>query len=214
LAASFVHHLKTFLHRKKWRGKNGHNETYAFNIFRIEKVIVGKKTYGVLHITDFSPLNVKLRIGSYCSLSSGVQFLLGGEHQIDSISTYPFKVKRFGYEKEADSKGDIVVGDDVWIGTNAIICSGVKIGQGAIVAAGAVVTKDVPPYGVVGGNPAKIIKYRFDEPIRKKMSEIDVCKLFDSFNQTDIDLIYATFSDVIFDKLIEEKTLCPSNHKL
>jgi acetyltransferase-like isoleucine patch superfamily enzyme len=161
-----------FLHRKTWRRKNRHNETIPANMFRIGRVIVGKKTYGVLNVTDFSPLNTKLKIGNYCSISPGVQFLLGGEHQIDSISAYPFKVKCFGYEKESYSKGDIVVGDDVWIGTNAIVCSGVEIGQGAIVAAGAVVTKDVPPYAVVGGNPAKLIKYRFNEPLRKKCRKL------------------------------------------
>ncbi|MDR2409142.1 MAG: hypothetical protein LBE13_13650, partial [Bacteroidales bacterium] len=79
-------------------------------MFRIEKVIVGKKTYGALQVTDFSPLDTILKIGSYCSISPGVQFLLGGEHQIDSISTYPFKVKCFGYKYEAGSKGDIVIG--------------------------------------------------------------------------------------------------------
>jgi acetyltransferase-like isoleucine patch superfamily enzyme len=202
LVTSFVFYLKIFLHRKKWRKKNRHNETYAFNMFRIGRVSVGKKTYGALNVTDFSLLDTKLKIGNYCSISPGAQFLLGGEHQIDSISTYPFKVKCFGYEYEAGSKGDIVVGDDVWIGTNAIICSGVKIGQGAIVAAGAVVTKEVPPYAIVGGNPAKVIKYRFDEPLRKKMLEIDVCKLFDSFSENSLDLLYAPLSEAMLIKII------------
>jgi acetyltransferase-like isoleucine patch superfamily enzyme len=173
-------------------------------MFRIDKVSVGKKTYGSLNVTDFSPLDTKLNIGSYCSISPGVQFLLGGEHQVDSISTYPFKVKCFGYEYEAGSKGDIIVGDDVWIGTNAIICSGVKIGQGAIVAAGAVVTKEVSPYAVVGGNPAKVIKYRFDESFRKKILGIELRELFDSFNNIDIDLIYGTISEKVFNKLVKK----------
>ena len=72
------------------------------------------------------------------------------------------------------AKGDIVVGDDVWIGENAIVCSGVTIGQGAIVAAGAIVTKDIEPYAIVGGNPAKVIKYRFNENIRKKLIQINI----------------------------------------
>jgi acetyltransferase-like isoleucine patch superfamily enzyme len=182
--------IRIYLHKKKWRAINRHNETYAFNIFRFDRVSVGKKTYGVLNVTDFSPLDTKLKIGNYCSISLGVHFLLGGEHQIDSISTYPFKVKCFGYEQEAGSKGDIVVGDDVWIGTSAIICSGVKIGQGAIVAAGAVVTKDVPPYAVVGGNPARVIKYRFNQDIITKLLSIDLIKLFDGFCKDDIDAIY------------------------
>jgi virginiamycin A acetyltransferase len=175
---------------KRWRQLNQHNETVPQNIFRLDKVFVGKKTYASLNVTDFSPADTKLVIGSYCSISAGVRFLLGGEHQINSISTFPFKVKSFGYELEAHSKGDIIIGDDVWIGTNAIICSGVKIKQGAIVAAGTVVTKDVEPYAVVGGNPAKIIKYRFDEEYRKKLLAMDIVKLFDSFTEKDIESIY------------------------
>jgi acetyltransferase-like isoleucine patch superfamily enzyme len=195
--------LKYFLHRKVWRKKNYHNGTIPANMFRIDKVTVGKKTYGVLNVTDFSSLDTKLKIGSYCSISSGVQFLLGGEHQINSISTYPFKVKRFGHEYEAGSKGDIVVGDDVWIGTNAIICSGVKIGQGAVIAAGAVVTKNVSPYAVVGGNPARLIKYRFNQDIITKLLSIDLIKLFDSFGKDDIKTIYLPLSESrLFDKNI------------
>jgi acetyltransferase-like isoleucine patch superfamily enzyme len=188
-------YITYYFFRKKWRFLNTHNETHAFNMFRIEKVTVGKKTYGALNITDFSPLNTKLKIGSYCSISSGVQFLLGGEHQINSISTFPFKVKRCGYDQEAGSKGDIIVSDDVWIGTNAIICSGVTIGQGAIVAAGAVVTKNMPPYAVVGGNPARVIKYRFSEDSINKLLSIDLIKLFDSFSKDDIEAIYSPLSD-------------------
>ena len=129
-------------------------------------------------------------IGSYCSIAEGVQFLLGGEHEVHTISTYPFKVKVFGYKSEAGTKGSIIVKDDVWIGTNAIICSGVTIGQGAIVAAGAVVTKNVEPYAIVGGNPAKVIKYRFDEGIRNKLLEIDISRLFCEIKQSDLDMIY------------------------
>jgi acetyltransferase-like isoleucine patch superfamily enzyme len=142
-------------------------------------------------------------IGGYCSISAGVQSLLGGEYQINGISTFPFKVKCFGYDREAGSKGDIIVGDDVWIGTNAIICSGVKIGQGAIVAAGAVVTKDVPSYAVVGGNPANLIKYRFEEPLRKRLSKIDVCSLFDTFTKDKLDLLHTPLSEEVFVQIIE-----------
>jgi acetyltransferase-like isoleucine patch superfamily enzyme len=196
-----ISYLKLLLFCRYWRKLNHHNETIPANFFHIEKVAVGKKTYGELHVTDFSPADTKLKIGSYCSISPGVQFLLGGEHQINSISTYPFKVKCFGHEYEAGSKGDIIVGNDVWIGTNAIICSGVNIGQGAIVAAGAVVTKDVEPYAIVGRNPAEVIKYRFEKGIREKLIEIDLCKLFDSFSIDNIDLIYAKLSEEILKKI-------------
>jgi acetyltransferase-like isoleucine patch superfamily enzyme len=191
LLSLFICYFKKYLFKKNWRKKNRHNETRAFNVFRLNKVIVGKKTYGSLQVIDFSLLDVKLKIGSYCSISPGVQFLLGGEHQINSISTFPFKVKCFGCGKEAGSKGDIVIGDDVWIGTSAIVCSGIKIGQGAIVAAGAVVTKDVSPYAIVGGNPAKVIRYRFNKDIIDKLLSVDLIKLFDSFEKNDIEDIYS-----------------------
>ena len=120
---------------------------------------------------------------------------------MNTISTYPFKEKNFGAVNEALSKGDIIIGDDVWFGTNALICSGVKIGQGAVIAAGAVVTKDVEPYAIVGGNPAKLIKYRFSEPLRKRLCNIDLVKLYDKFTKEDIDLIYSDLNEETLDKL-------------
>lgn len=197
----FINYLKFYLFRKKYRRINRHNFTLIMNYCDLSKVVVGKKTYGEIHVTDYSPADTKLYIGSYCSIAPGVQFLLGGEHQLYSISTYPFKVLSFGESREAGSKGNIVVKDDVWIGTNAIICSGVTIGQGAIVAAGAVVTKDVEPYAIVGGNPAKLIKYRIDRNLIKKMMDIDVEKLFDSFTKGKEKLIYSDLSDDILSEL-------------
>ena len=187
----FKERLKQYLFRRKWRRLNSHNETIPINFFRLEKVSVGRKTYGGLNVTDFSPAETKLVIGNYCSISPGVIFLLGGEHQINSISTFPFKVKCFGYKMEAGSKGDIVIGDDVWIGTNAIICSGVRIGQGAVVAAGAVVTQDVEPYAIAGGNPAKLIRYRFDENVIRQLKEIKIVDLFDKINSSQLDVLYS-----------------------
>lgn len=102
----------------------------------------------------------KLKIGKYCSIASGAVFLLGGNHthRMDWVTVYPFK----GTSKKAyESKGDTVVGNDVWIGMEAMVMPGVKIGDGAVVAARSVVTKDIPPYTVVGGNPAKVIKERY-----------------------------------------------------
>lgn len=193
--------IKFKLFQKKYRKLNSHNRTIIMNYCDLSKIVIGKKTYGEIHITDWSFLDTKLRIGSYCSIAPNVQFLLGGEHQINSISTYPFKVYEFGYAREAGSKGDIVVKDDVWIGINAIICSGVKLGQGCIVAAGAVVTKDVEPYAIVGGNPAKVIKYRFDENLRKKLCDINIVELFDRFDISQEKLIYSELNEKILCEL-------------
>ncbi|WP_022932605.1 CatB-related O-acetyltransferase [Treponema bryantii] len=189
---------------KKYRSLNQHNHTILKNFCDLSKIVVGKKTYGEINITDWSSEATKLIIGSYCSIAPGVQFLLGGEHQTKSISTYPFKVWEFGYDREAGSKGNIIVKDDVWIGTNAIICSGITIGQGAVVAAGAVVTKDVEPYSIVGGNPAKFIKWRIDECYRKKLCEINITELLDKIKEKDLALLYADLSTEVLNKLLNE----------
>jgi tetrahydrodipicolinate N-succinyltransferase len=92
----------------------------------------------------------------------------------------------------------------VWIGTNAIICSGVKIGQGAIIAAGAVVTKDVKPYAIMGGGPAKMIRYRFDEDVVKKLLKINIVKLFDNFGTSQINDIYMPLVTTNIDGILEK----------
>lgn len=197
-------YIKLKILQKKYRKYNKHNDTSIMNFCDLSKIEVGEKTYGQINLTDFSPLDTKLKIGSYCSIAPNVKFLLGGEHQVNSISTYPFKVKCFGQEREAGSKGDIIVKDDVWIGESAIICSGVTVGQGAIVAAGAVVTKNVDPYAIVGGNPAKIIKYRFDEKLIKKLIEMNIVELFDKIKEEDLGLIYSTLSEEKLKRITEK----------
>lgn len=158
---------------KQWRKKNKHNDTFMENLFNRDMVTVGKGTYGGIFAITCGQ-DAKLRIGNYCSIASGVRFMVQGDHALDTISTYPFRVQIGQADVgEALTKGDIVVEDDVWIGESALVLSGVRIGQGAVVAAGAVVTKDVPPYAIVGGVPAKVIKYRFTEEICKKLYEID-----------------------------------------
>ena len=199
-----LNYIKLRLFRKQWRKRNSHNLTNLKRICDTSLVTVGKKSYGVLDVLNWSPANNKLIIGNYCSIADDVRFLLGGEHQIRSISTFPFKVWAFGEKMEAGSKGNIVIKDDVWIGTDAIICSGITIGQGAIVAAGSVVTKDVEPYAIVGGNPAKLIKYRFDESLRRRLLELDITKLFDSFKKEDIPLIYEDLTEDILTNILEK----------
>lgn len=166
--------IKLVVHKLKWRKKNRHNNTNAANIFLLDKVTVGKGTYGTLRVIDYGNGKNRLNIGNYCSIAEEVTFLLAGEHVLERSSTFPWEVHCFGEKPTvAGSKGDIVVGDDVWIGYRATVMSGITIGQGAVIAAGSVVTKDVEPYAVVGGNPCRLIKYRFEENIRKQMKEID-----------------------------------------
>ena len=107
-----------------------------------------------------------LTIGAYCSIAEGVQFFLGGEHRTDWVTTYPFSAfwpSAKGMDGHPKTKGDIIIGNDVWIAADAIILSGVSIGDGAVVGAGSIVTKNVSSYSIVAGNPARVVEKRFDE---------------------------------------------------
>lgn len=160
--------------QKKWKAE--HNLTYPVVIFNPKRVKVGKYTYGPLDIVCYDK-NTNLEIGAFCSIAKGSKFILGGEHNYHFVSTYPFMNRIIDHQNEAESKGNIVLGDDVWIGQNALVLSGVQIGQGAVVAAGAVVSNDVPPYAIVGGVPAKVIKYRFTPEVIDELMKIDYSKL-------------------------------------
>jgi virginiamycin A acetyltransferase len=111
----------------------------------------------------------RLRIGKFCAIARGVKFIMNGaNHQMSGISTYPFFIFGHGWEharptgEELPYKGDTVIGNDVWIGYDALIMPGVTIGDGAIIAARSVVAADVPAYAIVGGNPARVVRERFD----------------------------------------------------
>lgn len=169
--------LVMIVNKIKWRKRNRHNLTVAASSFSHDAVSVGNYSYGELHILKHGDVG-KLTIGHYCSIAPNVTFVLCSDHYTNHISSYPFKVQVLhSTDREAISKGDITLGDDVWIGCNSTIMSGVAIGQGAIVAAGAVVTKDVPPYAIVGGVPAKVIKYRFDDDMITKLLKVNYSKL-------------------------------------
>lgn len=137
-------------------------------------VTVGKNTYGKLNLNYSGNSQEKIIIGANCSISGSCNFLLGGEHDYNCITTYPYAYRIFKKETEVLTKGPIVIDDEVWIGDGAWIMSGVNIGKGAIIATGAIVTKDVPPYSIVGGCPAKVLKYRFSKDIIEKLLPINL----------------------------------------
>jgi acetyltransferase-like isoleucine patch superfamily enzyme len=135
---------------------------------------IGDHSYGRPKVR-FPESGAKLSIGSYCSIADGVEILLGGNHRTDFVTTYPFGAMTGVWPEAAGlgglhaSKGDVSIGNDVWLGSQCMILSGVSIGHGAVVAARAVVTKNVPPYTIVGGNPARVIRLRFDQPTMDRL---------------------------------------------
>ena len=133
---------------------------------------IGQYTYGFPRILSFGYRH--LQVGKFCCFANEVRIFLGGEHHLDWVSGYPFDAaKHFTCSHQTHfSKGPVIIGNDVWVGDRVTILSGVKIGDGAIIAAGSIVTDDVPPYTVVGGIPAKIIKKRFSDSQIKKLLKI------------------------------------------
>ncbi|PZO58306.1 MAG: Vat family streptogramin A O-acetyltransferase [Phormidesmis priestleyi] len=121
----------------------------------------------------------RLIIGKFCALARDIKFIMNGaNHKLDGFSTYPFQIFGKGWEKvtpkseELPYKGDTVIGNDVWIGYKAVVMPGVNVGDGAIIAAKSVVTADVSPYTIVGGNPAKLIRQRFEDDVIQALLEI------------------------------------------
>ncbi|MFL6466528.1 MAG: CatB-related O-acetyltransferase [Pyrinomonadaceae bacterium] len=135
---------------------------------------IGDWTYGTPQIYRWND-DTKLRIGKFCSIAAEVMIILGGEHRLDWVTTYPFNVvfeRASQFTGHPAAKGDINIGNDVWIGTRSTILSGVKIGDGAVIAAGSLVTRSVDPYSIVGGNPARHIRFRFDSKTIEALGEI------------------------------------------
>jgi len=162
---------------------------YIKNVVKNPNIIIGDYTYyddpqnpeefekNVLYHYDF--IGDKLIIGKFCAIAAGVNFIMNGaNHKMEALTTYPFGIFGSGWEAGRPAltnlpiKGDTVIGNDVWLGYESVVMPGVRIGDGAIIAAKSIVTKDVPPYTIVGGNPAKIIKQRFDDQVVAKLLAI------------------------------------------
>jgi len=162
-----------------WRRANAHNETTCNYPIPLKKVSIGRRTHGAIHALHWGHPDERLRIGHFCSIGGGVEFLLGGNHAMDGFSTFPFKVKYLGHPQEALPKGPIVIGDDVWIGNRATLLSGSSVGQGAVIGACAVVAGTVPAYAVVAGNPARVVRYRFAPEVIKHLLRLDYSRITD-----------------------------------
>ncbi|MFV0497705.1 MAG: Vat family streptogramin A O-acetyltransferase [Candidatus Fimivivens sp.] len=153
---------------------------YIKNAITRPNIIVGDYTYyddingaekfeeHVTHHYDF--LGDKLIIGKFCAIAKGIEFVMNGaNHRMCSVTTYPFNIMGHGWEKctptleDLSLKGDTVIGNDVWIGQNVTVMPGVRIGDGAIIAANSMVAKDIAPYTIAGGNPCCVLKNRFDD---------------------------------------------------
>lgn len=182
----------------------GHSTVYLKNVVKDPAIEVGEYTIYddfVNDPRDFQRNNVlyhypecnhdRLKIGKFCSIACGAKFLFNGaNHTLSSLSTYPFPIffEEWGLEPDTasiaeawDNKGDIVIGNDVWIGYEAVILAGVTIGDGAVIAARGVVTKDVPPYTIVGGVPAVPIRRKFDD---KTIAELETIRWWDWDSET------------------------------
>jgi virginiamycin A acetyltransferase len=209
---SIIRNYTKLQFNRKWRKLNPHNITVAGErMFPLSVVTVGKDTYGMLNIYSyFADSSPRLVIGNYVSIASGVSFMLDINHQIQTLTTFPLQTRLFKPSpKDAVSKGPIIIEDEVWLGANSMILSGLTIGKGAIVAAGAIVTRDVPPYSIVGGNPARIIRYRFSEEVIKELLHIKLIDLQEEWLRENIELLYQKIETV--DDVLKIKKLIASN---
>lgn len=207
LSFGFVQSWLRKRYEKKWRTVNIHNHTIPLAFYPLEKIVIGKGTYGKIHILSAKD-EKSLYIGNYCSIADEVTFVLSAEHPLNHISTYPFKAM-VTKVPEAIAKGDVVVDDDVWIGYRVTILSGVHIGKGAVIAAGAVVTKDVPPYAVVAGVPAKVIKYRFEQSVINKLLLFDYKCLNEELIKNKLNYLYLNVDGDDVDMIIKELNVSP-----
>lgn len=136
----------------------------------------GDYTYGRCNVLDWGD-PYTLKVGKFCSLAANITVYVSGNHRTNWVTTYPFgshlsNIFHREGESACVSNGDVIIGNDVWIGNNATIMSGITVGDGSVIAANSHVVKNVEPYSIVGGNPARLIKYRFSHEQISKLLEI------------------------------------------
>ena len=173
--------LKRFkqFRKKIWRRLMGRSDLQDYNRQQVKfrkcypDYKLGIATYGMPVVHDWNEGST-LKIGAYCSIAGNVQIFLGGQHTINWVSSYPFPAfftEAKHIKNLEGTKGDVVIGNDVWLCANCTILSGVTIGDGAVIASGAVVSRDVEPYAIMAGNPAKQVRWRFEESVRLALLE-------------------------------------------
>jgi hypothetical protein len=155
----------------------------------VPQLSVGRHSYGRVRVFNWAKSS-RLIIRNFTSIAH-LTVLLGGGHHMD-VSTYPFRSKFLGIREDAElSKGGVTIGNDVWIGENVFVRDNTKIGDGAVLGLGALVTGNVPPYAIVGGNPAQIIKYRFSEDEIKALQELAWWNLPEPVIRDHLDVFYS-----------------------
>jgi acetyltransferase-like isoleucine patch superfamily enzyme len=174
--------VKAFLRFIKYFVIGVHDAVIGRNLAvwkRLEKagrVSQGAYTYGIPIVKHYIHDTTKLTVGSYSCMAENSIVMLGGQHAVDHVTTFPLRIQLqlpgAGLDGMPTATGDSVIGSDVWMGQRAFLRSGITVGHGAIIASCAVVTKDVPPFAIVGGNPARVIKYRHTEEQRAALLEI------------------------------------------
>jgi len=167
---------------KKWLLRKLANATVALDAHRFLElqhqglVEVGRHTYGRPDVINYAGSEARVRIGSFCSISPGVQIMTGGIHPTNWVSLFPFRIRWNMEGAYRDgmpaTRGDVVIGSDVWIGTGALILSGVTIGHGSVIGAHSVVTRDIPPYAIAAGMPARVVGHRFSEEVIGRLLEL------------------------------------------
>lgn len=213
LEARIMAPIRAIWSKRKQQQKRKSNTSEVSGLIKNSQIRVGRFTYGheKIAIRQWGE-GAALTIGSFCSIASSVTIFLGGNHRLDWATTFPFghifQEELGGTEIKGHpaTNGDVMIGDDVWIGHGATIMSGVSIGSGAVVAANSTVAKDVMPYEVVGGNPAKFIKSRFRKEI------IDLLLTLEWWNLP-IDVIKEINKDLSMEPTIESLTSLVRKYK-